>query len=71
MATPTTAMLTTPQVRFTLDSETSDPTDVGVYEHKEANSMVSMATVSMATVSMATVSMAIGSGTSIRRPTAW
>jgi hypothetical protein len=58
-------MLTTPQVRFTLDSETSDPTDVGVYEHKEANSMVSMAT-----VSMATVSMAIGSGTSIRRPTA-
>jgi hypothetical protein len=59
-------MLTTPQVRFTLDSETSDPTDVGVYEHKEANSMVSMAT-----VSMATVSMAIGSGTSIRRPTAW
>ena len=23
------------QVRFTLDSETSDPTDVGVYEHKE------------------------------------
>ena len=31
-------MLTTPQVRFTLDSETSDPTDVGVYEHKEANS---------------------------------
>jgi len=61
MATPTTAMLTTPQVRFTLDSETSDPTDVGVYEHKEANSMVSIAT----------VSMAIGSGTSIRRPTAW
>ena len=61
MATPTTAMLTTPQVRFTLDSETSDPTDVGVYEHKEANSMVSIAT----------VSMAIGSGTSTRRPTAW
>ena len=60
MATPTTAMLTTPQVRFTLDSETSDPTDVGVYEHKEANSMVSIAT----------VSMAIGSGTSTRRPTA-
>ena len=33
-------LLTAHQVRFTLDSETSDPTDVGVYEHKEANSMV-------------------------------
>ena len=32
--------LASPEVRFTLDSETSDPTDVGVYEHKEANSMV-------------------------------
>ena len=28
------------EVRFVLDSETSDPTDVGVYELKEANSMV-------------------------------
>jgi exoribonuclease R len=27
-------------VRFVLDSETSDPTDVGMYQHKEANSMV-------------------------------
>ena len=32
--------LASPEVRFVLDSETSDPTDVGVYELKEANSMV-------------------------------
>jgi exosome complex exonuclease DIS3/RRP44 len=32
--------LGSPEVRFVLDSETSDPTDVGMYEHKEANSMV-------------------------------
>ena len=49
-------LLTAHQVRFTLDSETSDPTDVGVYEHKEANSMVSIAIVSIAIVSIAIVS---------------
>lgn len=32
--------LASPEVRFVLDSETSDPTDVGMYQHKEANSMV-------------------------------
>jgi exosome complex exonuclease DIS3/RRP44 len=32
--------LASPEVRFVLDSETSDPTDVGIYQHKEANSMV-------------------------------
>lgn len=33
-------VLGSPEVRFVLDSETSDPKDVGVYAHKEANSMV-------------------------------
>ena len=32
--------LASPEVRFVLDTETSDPTDVGMYQHKEANSMV-------------------------------
>ena len=32
--------LASPEVRFVLDSETSDPTDVDMYQHKEANSMV-------------------------------
>mmetsp|Transcript_12716 Transcript_12716/g.42240 ORF Transcript_12716/g.42240 Transcript_12716/m.42240 type:complete len:766 (-) Transcript_12716:933-3230(-) len=33
-------VLGSPEVRFVLDSETSDPTDVGIYKHKDANSMV-------------------------------
>jgi len=32
--------LASPEVRFVLDSETRDPTDVGMYQLKEANSMV-------------------------------
>ena len=32
--------LASPEVRFVLDSRRRDPTDVGVYELKEANSMV-------------------------------
>jgi len=32
--------LASPEVRFVLDTETSDPTDVGMYQHREANSMV-------------------------------
>ena len=33
-------VLGSPEVRFVLDSESSDPTDVGIYKHKDANSMV-------------------------------
>ena len=32
--------LASPEVRFVLDTETSDPTDVGMYQQREANSMV-------------------------------
>ena len=32
--------LASPEVRFVLDSETSDPTDVAMYQQREANSMV-------------------------------
>tara|TARA_B100000524_G_scaffold260752_1_gene141899 strand:- start:281 stop:3166 length:2886 start_codon:yes stop_codon:yes gene_type:complete len=32
--------LGSPEVKFVLDSESSDPTDVGMYTHREANSMV-------------------------------
>ena len=54
------------EVRFVLDTETSDPTDVGMYQHKEANSMVEefmlLANISVAWViiNMVPFGMALG-----------